>query len=82
MKKMVYLENRRYLSSSNDLRKCSEGFPSRITETRLSPSRRISGETAAFQEAYDNAKNKYKIIMHIDVCMYTVHVQYVIQIRA
>ena len=64
---MVYLENRRYLASSDDLRQCSDGFPSGTTETRLPPFRRASGETAAFQEAYDNAKNKYECFIHIDV---------------
>lgn len=57
LKKMVYLQNRRFLPTSDALRR-STTFPNNRSETRLSPPKRIAAEVQQFQEAFDKAKNK------------------------
>ena len=59
MKKMIYMENRRFLPLSHPLRKQTDGFPSRSTEERPPPEAKNMCDMLSYHQAYENAKNKY-----------------------
>ena len=53
--KMVYLQNRRFLPMSSELRKQSQSFPYKHEEEREPPAHRTWAEAQQLHIAYDNA---------------------------
>ena len=56
--KMVYLQNRRYLETSSEMRQDSVNFPDKENETRQAPNTRDYTKLKPYHKAHDNAPTK------------------------
>ena len=58
LKKIIYLGNRRYLTSGHEMRNDTINFPKKSKEIRSEPIQRKFHEDLNYHKAYDNAKNQ------------------------
>ena len=58
LRKMIYLGNRRYLTSNKPMRNDTSSFPEKGKEIKLEPKQRKFKEDLAYHRAFDNAKNQ------------------------
>jgi hypothetical protein len=65
LKKMVYLQNRRYLPPTSSLRKRKRGFPSQEAELESPPAKRKFVDLTEYHNAVDMATNRYTHVYYI-----------------
>lgn len=58
LSKMTYLQNRRYLPLSSNLREDDKCFPEKVKEKRLPPPARDYGKAKSLHISYDAIKTK------------------------
>lgn len=64
LQKMVYLENRQYLSSDDSLRREAVGFPNNSEDDNPPPAKRIFCDIKKDHRAHDNSLCRYKPICY------------------